>query len=118
MSEGAPNLERILTKNEILELVRSGGFNEQVRQEVSRWRSWMEVIVNTERDRIALEVDMLEFYASAGMREEESENAMQVYYFARATPGCDDLADIILGLYPEHNTIITEDDILGTQESE
>jgi uncharacterized membrane protein YheB (UPF0754 family) len=111
-----PSFEVFLTKDEIIEKIRQDGFNESIREHIIKWRTHMETLVETDRDRVSLEIDMLEYYAVAGFAEEEYENAIQTYYMARQTEGCEDLVDRILRIYPQLDSLVTEEQVIETSD--
>ena len=112
------DMEGVLVKEEILERLRSEGFNEGIRKEIIKWREFRGSLNMSARDNVLVSVDMLEFYFAAGMAEDAYDDAVQTYYSARATPGCEDLVKIINDMYPELDLQTTPEQILGTQEEQ
>ncbi len=103
--EKGPNLNRILSKEEIIEKINQDGFNEQIREDIINWRVFRESLVTDIRGTIILNVDMLDIYMAAGMAEDGYEDAVQTLYMARAE-GEEDLVERILKMYPELDTLI------------
>ncbi len=114
-TERLPNPEGLLTKEEILAKIKESGFNDDRRREIIQWREMRELIILTEREKVALEVDMLAFYSAGGTAEDIHDDAIQTFYFARATEGCDDLVEKILGMYPYLDSTVTMEQVLDAK---
>lgn len=100
--ESAPQVstgEIILIKEEIIARLDAEGFNEEIRQEIVKWREFRESLVQSTRDSIILNIDMFDMYVAAKMPEDAFDDASETYLQAMQE-GEYDLVERILRIYP------------------